>query len=330
MRLEITRIEGVRNDLLLRLDRDEIRGVALSVPHWDRLIALPGMPRHRPATEAESSAVAACKVPIEEHLARLGITGADGRTARRAMAISNRNLGANQGHVAWDRTRTPRIFRIAEDPLDYGTYSCLTVWRSGGVSIEDLRFDFERERIADGVDGRDLSDEVEWATFGQRVLRDRRVARVEEIATQFYDIRHVLAFDHRHEDGERIRQRIYDGYPETFRHNVRRAWADDGVPRARYYHNAVGLSADAVIVVQREGTIEEIGAALAAAGADDGVILDNGGSIACWAWWVDDYAGGLISPTIDYRPPASSIVAFLLEGPIKPALPGGSVSYSTY
>jgi hypothetical protein len=46
----------------------------------------------------------------------------------------------------------------------------------------------------------------------------------------------------------------------------------------------VGLSADAVIVVQ-QGTVEEIGAALQAAGADDGIILDNGGSVACWVWW---------------------------------------------
>ena len=62
------------------------------------------------------------------------------------------------------------------------------------------------------------------------------------------------------------------------------------MPRARYVHNAVGVNADEVIVVQREGTIEEIGAALVDAGADDGVILDNGGSVVCWVWWANDYA----------------------------------------
>ena len=47
MRLEITRIEGLRNDLLLRLDRSEIDAARLSVANRDRLMALPGMPRHR-------------------------------------------------------------------------------------------------------------------------------------------------------------------------------------------------------------------------------------------------------------------------------------------
>ena len=81
-------------------------------------------------------------------------------------------------------------------------------------------------------------------------------------------------------------------------------------------------------VVQREGTIEEIGVALSTAGADDGMILDNGGSVACWAWWVNDYAGGLVSPTVDYRPDGTSVIAFVLKGPRTIDLPGGSVSFS--
>jgi hypothetical protein len=133
-----------------------------------------------------------------------------------------------------------------------------------------------------------------------------------------------------HAEGEAIRRAIYDGYPQTFRANVERAWRDLGVPRARYVHNAIGVAFDSLVVVQREGTIEEIGAALLAAGASDGIILDNGGSIACWAWWINDYAGGLVSPTIDYRPPGTSAIAFVLKGPTRVNLPGGSVSYSAY
>ena len=102
------------------------------------------------------------------------------------------------------------------------------------------------------------------------------------------------------------------------------------MPRARYFHNAVGMSDDAVVVVQREGTIEEVGAALCEAGATDGVILDNGGSIACWVWWANLYAGGMVSPTVDYRPPGTSAIAFILKGPVRLELPGGSVSYSTF
>ncbi len=330
MHLSITRLEGLRNDLTLRLERSEIETALLSVANRDRLMRLPGMLRHRAGTPDEIQGIADAKIPIESHLRQLGIVDETGRASRRAIAISNRNLGANHGFVAWQRSAAPKIFRILEDPCDYPSYSCLTQWRSGGLSIEDLRFDFAGDRVFDAAGGRDLSDEIEWATFGQRVLRERSMARVDEIAHQFYDARHVLAFDHVHAEGETIRRAMYDGYPQTFRANVEHAWRDVGVPRARYVHNAIGVSFDSLVIVQREGTIEEIGAALLAAGASDGIILDNGGSIACWAWWVNDYAGGLLSPTIDYRPPGTSAIAFVLKGPARVNLPGGSVSYSAY
>ena len=244
------------------------------------------------------------------------------------MAISNRNLGTNHGHMAWQRLEAPPIVRIGEDPCAWPSRSCLTVRTGGRLSIEDLTFDVEAQCLR-AADGTDASDSVEWATYGQQVLRRGTVTRVDEIIDQFYDLRHVLAFDHRREQGERIRQTVYEGYPERFREQALRAWREMGAPRAKYFHNAVGLSAAEVIVVQREGTIEEIGAALGEAGADDGLILDNGGSVVCWVWWANCYAGGVISPTVDYRPPGTSAIAFVLKGPLNIDLPGGSVSYST-
>jgi hypothetical protein len=328
MRLEINRVEGLRNDLLLRLERAEIDSALLSVANRERLIALPGMPRHRAATTEEAEGIAESKITIEDHLRRLKILDDSGRAQRRAVAISNRNLGTNHGHVAWQRSQTPRVFRILEDPGDYPAYSCLAMWRSGMLSIEDLRFDFAGDRVHGADDGRDLSDEIEWATFGQRVLRDGQVARIDDILEQFYDVRHALAFDHHREGGEMIRRGIYRDYPRKFRENTWKAWHDFGVPRSRYFHNAIGLSAQEVVIVQQEGTVEEIGAALERAGAGDGIILDNGGSVVCWAWWVNQYAGGTMSPTIDYRPPGTSAIAFLLKGPMRTELPGGSVSYT--
>jgi hypothetical protein len=329
MRLEINRIEGLRNDLLLTLDRSEIDAARLSVANRDRLAALPGIPRHREATPEESRGLDDAKVPLDVHLQQLRITDERGKARRRAIAISNRNLGTNQGHVAWQRSERPRVFRILEDAASRDAYSCLTAWRDGRITIEELRFDPAGDRAYAGS-GRELSDEIEWATFGQRVLRGRRVARIEDIAAQFYDIRHVLAFDPRREDGQRIRDGIYRDYPAGFAANVTRAWREEGVPRSRYVHNAVGVSDGAVVIVQREGTVEEIGEALAAAGADDGVILDNGGSVACWVWWANQYDGGIISPTVDYRPPGTSAIGFMLKGPMNIRMPGGSVSYSAW
>ena len=329
MRLEITRTEGLRNDLLLRLERSEISGAQLSVVNRDRLMALPGMPRHRDATDDEARGMADAKLPIEAHLERLGVVDGEGRAQRRVVAISNRNLGTNHGHVAWQRGEQPRLFRIHEDPILSRVASFLTVRSGGGMAIEELEIDPAQDRLLDR-DGRDASDRIEWATVGQRVLRAGRVTPFEEIAADFYDVRHVLAFDPRREAGECIRQEIYAGYPATFAANVQRAWRERGVPRARYAHNAVGVNANEVIVVQREGTIEEIGQALVDAGAADGVILDNGGSVVCWVWWANAYRGGIISPTVDYRPPGTSAIVFELKGPVNVEMPGGSVSYSTW
>ena len=329
MRLEITRIEGLRNDLLLRLERSEISSAQLSVVNRDRLMALPGMPRHRDATDDEARGIADAKLPIEVHLERLGVVDGEGRARRRAVAISNRNLGTNHGHVAWQRGERPRLFRIHEDPILSRVASFLTVRSVGAIAIEELEIDPAQDRLLDR-DGRDASDRIEWATVGQRVVRAGRVTPIEEIAAHFYDVRHVLAFDPRREGGERIRQEIYAGYPATFAANVQRAWRERGVPRARYVHNAVGVNANEVIVVQREGTIEEVGQALVDAGATDGVILDNGGSVVCWVWWANAYRGGIISPTVDYRPPGTSAIVFELKGPVNVEMPGGSVSYSTW
>jgi hypothetical protein len=154
------------------------------------------------------------------------------------------------------------------------------------------------------------------------------VARIDDLIDQFYDVRHALAFDHHREEGETIRRALYDGYPGAFSRNVRAAWQERGVPRARYFHNAIGIGPQGVVVVQQEGTIEETGAALQRAGAADGIILDNGGSVVCWVWWANQYSGGVVSPTVDYRPDGTSAIVFVLKGPVRTDLPGGSVSYS--
>jgi hypothetical protein len=197
--------------------------------------------------------------------------------------------------------------------------------RDGTLALADLRFDFSTDRIHDAGTSDDLSDAVEWATFGQQVLRRGSIAPLEQIAEQFYDVRHILAFEPHRAEGEQVRREIYEGYPRAFAGNVRRAWRR-GVPRARYFHNAIGLSSTTVVIVQREGTIEEIGDALRDAGAEDGLILDNGGSVVCWVWWANLYAGGIVSPTVDYRPEGTSMIAFELKGPPVLDVPGGSVS----
>ena len=78
------------------------------------------------------------------------------------------------------------------------------------------------------------------------------------------------------------------------------------------------------MVLQREGTIEEIGAALREAGADDGLILDNGGSVVL----------GLVGEQLrrrhrvaDRRLPAARRLGnrVVLKGPLNVDMPGGIV-----
>ena len=73
MQPTITRLEGRRNDLLLRIDRKEISDSRLSVANRNRLMGLPGMPRHRLPTAEEERAIAESKIQIDEHLRRLQI-----------------------------------------------------------------------------------------------------------------------------------------------------------------------------------------------------------------------------------------------------------------
>jgi hypothetical protein len=326
--VELHRTHGVRNDLLVVIDRRDVDAALLNIANRDRLMRQPGLTRHRELTAEEREANRSCKIAFEEHLNCLGLLGADGRPRRRSVAIGNRNLGNNHGAIAWHADQTPPLFHVRDDPLNYPAYSCLIARRDGRLEIRDLRFSENGLRVHDAEQDLDLSEHVAWATYGQRVLRGGQVVHIEEIIDQFYDIRHVLAYDHNRPEGRKIASDLYQGYPDKFRANALHAWRDLGVPRNRYLHNCIGLSHDSIFILQREGTPEEVGHWLRESGAEDGIILDNGGSVACWAWWIYPKGGFLFSAP-DFRPPASSILAFILKAPVRVDLPGGSVSYTT-
>ena len=93
MRLEINRLEGLRNDLCLRLDRAEIDSVVLSISDRDRLMTLPGIPRHRDTTPDEHKNLSACRIPIDAHLRKLGVLDESGTLRKRAVAIQQSKPG---------------------------------------------------------------------------------------------------------------------------------------------------------------------------------------------------------------------------------------------
>jgi len=330
MKVQINKSAGVRNDLLLVKSRSEIEDVLFHIGSREQLMQLPGLLRHVPKQDrGERRQVSECKIPVEEHLKRLSVgeqvlLGGDGRLTRPVVVVGSRNVGNNHGFVAWQKDENPKLFHVRGDPLNYPSYSCLVRHQDGRLAIRSLCF--EKERVLEGHT--DITEEVTWCVYANWVLRDGKVINVEEIIDQFYDIRHVLAFDREHPLGRQIEAEIYEGYPEGFRENVLRVWREKGIPRNRFLHNCLGLSEDSVIILQREGTIEEVAHWLREAGAKDGLILDNGASVFCWAWWLYP-KGGFLFTAPDYRPPASAVIAFVLKGPAVTNLPSGSVSFST-
>ena len=243
---------------------------------------------------------------------------------RRAVAITNRNLGTNHGHVAWQRTLTPKIFHIREDPLDEPAYPCFVVWRDGGVAIADLRFDVGAGRVVDARDGRDVGDEIEWATSGQRVLRGGQVARVDDIADRLTTSgmywRSITIERKASESGviiatTRERSATTSGARGTISASPARATfttRSDSRATRWWSSSARGRSRRSA---RRSGPrVQMTGSSWTTAGASP---AGCGGPT---------YAGGLVSPTVDYRPPGTSAIAFVLKGPARVDPPGGSVA----
>jgi len=329
MEIHLNKTHGLRNDLLVVIARSEVEDVLFHMANRDKLMQLPGLWRHVPKQNPdERGQVNECKITVEEHLKHLSVGGHnlvddDGKPKRRVVVIGSRNVGNNHGSIAWQKDENPRLFHVKGEPLNYSSYSCLVRHQNGRLAIRALNF--KEDRVFEG--DTDITEEVTWCVYGNWVLRNGQVVNIEEIIDQFYDIRHVLAFDREHPLGQQIEAEIFADYPQCFRENALRAWRERGVPRNRFLHNCVGLSEDRVFILQREGTIEEVAAWLQEAGANNGLILDNGASVFCWAWWLYPN-GGFLFTAPDYRPPASAVLAFVLKGPTATDLPGGSASFT--
>ena len=141
MQLTITRLEGRRNDLLLRIERKEISDSRLSVANRNRLMGLPGMPRHRLPTAEEERAIAESKMQIDEHLRRLArsVTRRARNTGRLRSAIgTSAPITATWPGSAAKRRGCSVFARIPARTRR------IRASRSGGaalLSIEELVFD---------------------------------------------------------------------------------------------------------------------------------------------------------------------------------------------
>jgi len=364
---------GLNQDLCLKIEAAEIDDVLLSMPGWEELAESYGYLRH-PVSDLPrdfdlpasldprtgewcrwDAGIKRYKVDPEQHLKKtipigddvavqgMGLANENGEISRRMILIGNRNLGNNFGFVAWHHQRQPQCFHLKGEPIEDDTYTCLACWKNGkGATIERLCFrwdDNDRALHPAAVgDQEDLSEKLSWCTYGQQVLRDGEIVPIEEIIHEFYDARHVLHYPVSSREREHELRQLYEGYPRMFRGRLLAAWRS-GRPRSRYLHNAVGIGSKGIVILQRHGTIEEIAQWLRDEGADDGMILDNGGSVFTWAWWPTRdisrvngrriiQSGHSVFNAPDWRPASISLIAFVLKGPVRHNEPAGSVAFS--
>jgi hypothetical protein len=108
-------------------------------------------------------------------------------------SIGDGNLTANFGFVAYS---DGHLFCLAGEAVYRNRYTCLVAWKDGHLTVEDIWFVKEygevRVECKDNGRVRDITDEVDFVTSGQALIRNREKVPLDQIAELFYDTRHLL------------------------------------------------------------------------------------------------------------------------------------------
>ncbi|MEK6284191.1 MAG: hypothetical protein AABO57_00455 [Acidobacteriota bacterium] len=105
----------------------------------------------------------------------------------------------NTGFVNNPLTEEPRLLHLWDEPISSRIYTCLVKWNQGGYTISPVRFNRNltglnrRDPEVVLIDGKPVADQIEFAVFGQQVVRNGAVVDARQIVHQFSDIRHLLA-----------------------------------------------------------------------------------------------------------------------------------------
>ncbi len=113
-----------------------------------------------------------------------------------------------------DRSRPPMLIYLGDKPISSRIYTCVVKWweeshRERRISIESLRFSRfiydenpenpEVDRLAESEEP--IADLIEFAAYGQMVIRNGRVVKPQEIVHQFSDIRHIPVLSNLNPEG---------------------------------------------------------------------------------------------------------------------------------
>lgn len=128
--------------------------------------------------------------PIAEHL-----VGLRTRYPHKELlaSVGNGNLLANYGFVAW---LAGVLYHLANEPVFKQLYTCIVSWKDRRVTVEDIWFARENGKVIvlRKVDStvQDITDEIEFATSGQLLVRRGEALPLEQTAEKWYDTRHLV------------------------------------------------------------------------------------------------------------------------------------------
>jgi hypothetical protein len=140
----------------------------------------------------------------ERHFRELGIVNDAGvlneeykhnERTKFAIVNGNRDLGNNDWHIAWqsdppkdkyvlgkngkvsEPVKQDRLVISNDEPYTQRTYNCLIVPQEGSPYIGDVRFN-QNQDVIDSKSGGNISDQINWLTYGKPMVRDGRVVDI--------------------------------------------------------------------------------------------------------------------------------------------------------
>jgi len=249
-----------------------------------------------------------------EHAASLGLIK-DGKSIKTFCIMGNANLLNNPWNVAWQVNKDNKIYCLKDEPLDSRVYSCFAVFKSKHIAIE--RFSFRADsafvnRKPDYLGPANRTFDLEWATYGQQIVRDGNIVPIEEIVDQFYDIRHVFDWPDYGPQKEENLKKLNEFYGSGDFREKALAELKKGTPRAKYLHSILGLKDNKVVIAHSYGLVEDIAKRLVEKGVRDAIILDNGGSVGAYASWLYP-TGGFLNAQSHFRDDRISTIAFVFK-----------------
>lgn len=334
-----TDLSGSTPDFFMKIGFQSIADVRLSIGHRSLSNRGSGLIRHTgnptgirivngiPLTDVYDKSKENARIyhnTMEEHLQAMDLRDENGVNLAQFVLVTNGNLGNNYWHVAWQANEKPRLYCLANEPFLDRKYSCFISYtrehpRIDYVTLEDeITFNGEKEQKARPKYpiGFDRGNAIAWCISGQQIVENSRVVPIEEIADQFYDIRHI--FDWRdwgptkEKDIEKLKA-IFEGYSKDFRDKVLKELAK-GTRRAKYDHHIIGTTYDddGLVIAHKRGLVEDIAQDLVDKGVDDAIILDQGGSSAVYVSWPYPN-GGYLMQNERYRPERISMIGIVLK-----------------